>query len=80
MFCFCWSKVDKVNHFEEARLGSNIQALFRIEVEGISRVGGQVGEERHSGSIRFVHKHGISMLQNVVDAELDGASMPHREG
>jgi hypothetical protein len=53
-----------------------IAHFHRIEVEGISRVGGQVGEERHSGSIRLVHKHGISMLQNVVD----GASMPHREG
>jgi hypothetical protein len=47
-----------------------------IEVEGISREGGQDGEERHSGTTCLVHKHGISMLQNVVD----GASMPHREG
>jgi hypothetical protein len=51
-------------------------SMYSIEVEGISRVGGQVGEERHSGFIRSVHKHGISMSQNVVD----GASMPHSEG
>jgi hypothetical protein len=39
-------------------------------------VGGQDGEERHSGTTSLVRKHGISMLQNVVD----DASMPHREG
>jgi hypothetical protein len=37
-----------------------------IEVEGISRVGGQVGEERHSGSIRLVHKHGPCYNYSVL--------------
>ena len=65
-------------HHQQNLVGfiGSIETCLGIEVEGISRVGGQVGEERHSGSIRLVHKHGISMLQNVVD----GASMPHREG
>jgi hypothetical protein len=34
--------------------------LNSIEVEGIRRVGGQDGEERHSGTTCLVHKHGIT--------------------
>jgi predicted metalloprotease len=53
-----------------------VVVLVSIEVEGISQVGGQDRKERHSGTTSLVLKHGVSMLQNVVD----GAPMPHREG
>jgi hypothetical protein len=43
--------------------------LSRIEVEGISQVGGQDGEERHSGTTSLVLKHRISMVQNVVESK-----------